>query len=203
MRAPDSLLRLEVGHGRARRAEEHERLIDQVRAEVVQDPRAGRILLSPALLDVGAGPVECASYEAHLAEQALLDAAAHGAEVRVPAAVLEKTERSRPRRAAGAMSFVRLGARDREQLVDDHDACTRLEHGARAAKWVSLGEAMTTRSIPRLGDQHLGRRMQRGPRWSAAMTWPSRRVAVMAAKARPGGWDRISGRAWKTAPARP
>src|SRR3954470_4253220 len=79
-------------------AEEEERLVDQVRAQVVEHAARllGRIQLAPgARANLRSPALEAGLEPVHLAERALLDQLADREEVAVPAAVVEDGQHQR------------------------------------------------------------------------------------------------------------
>ena len=90
---------------RRRRPEQLQRLVDEVAAEIEDDPGAlaGRGRVLPALAELRRPALERRLEAMHVAERALAEQLADGEEVAVPAAILEDDERQ-PGRAAAAMS---------------------------------------------------------------------------------------------------
>ena len=110
----------QVGRDRLGQAEQHQRLVDQVRPEVVEDARPGDRHLLPAALGHGAEAVVAGHEAGHLADQAGLQAAPDGEEVAVPAPVLEHAQQPALGRGQPDTSFVGLGGGERERLVHHH-----------------------------------------------------------------------------------
>ena len=122
-RAQDRQLR----RGQRRRAEQLQRLVDQVTAEVEHDPGAlarGRRVL-PALPELRRPALERRLEAMHLAERARSDDLADREEISVPAAILEDDERPLGGRR-GSDELLGLGDGCREGLVD-HERGARRE----------------------------------------------------------------------------
>ncbi len=106
---------------RDRRAEERQRLVDDVAAQVVQ--QAADLLriarLAPAALRLRPPALEAGLEALHLAQLAALDQRGQGAEVVVPATVLEDREQQ-PALLGEGRQLARLGRRARDRLVHDH-----------------------------------------------------------------------------------
>lgn len=85
-------LALQVCADRLRHAEQLQRLVQQMRPQVVPQPGAGDIAFAPAVAHLRAIPVEVRMELHHLAQLAVFDQAPHGEEVRIPTAVLEHAD---------------------------------------------------------------------------------------------------------------
>lgn len=111
---------LELPVGLLDGAEERQRLVHQVRSQVVGDAAAvtaGRLRL-PGRARARAAPLEPRLEAAHGPEGALADQAAHGQEVAVPPAVLEHGERDTSTAGTGDQTLP-VPPGDGERLVDD------------------------------------------------------------------------------------
>jgi hypothetical protein len=102
-----------------RRAEQHERLVDQMRAEVEQQTAAARRVFAPALTHERTEAVEMRFEVRDAAKLAAFHEVANGEEVAVPAAVVERREEA-------ALLCGEIGERagfgggERDRLVDHH-----------------------------------------------------------------------------------
>jgi hypothetical protein len=114
-----------------------QRLIDQMRTEIEQEAgaRPARVLPIVAGQAPEAIPIHLAQHD--LAEPAGLDERAHGAEIAVPAAVVEDAQHPRARRRQRDQ---RVGLRHarRERLVD-HDMLARLQRRLRQREMGGVG----------------------------------------------------------------
>lgn len=115
-------------HGRS---EQDERLVDDMAAQVVQQPadllRVAR--LAPAALRLRTPPLETGLEALYVAQLTVRDQAGEGEEVVVPAAVLEDREQQ-PALLGEGRELPRLGGRTGDRLVHD-DRQTGLERGGR------------------------------------------------------------------------
>src|SRR5687767_10674832 len=84
----------DIGGYGLRQSEQDQRLIDEMRAKIVQQSGALQTLLPPALLDRRPEPIEMGFVMSDRTEPALVEAMAHGAETIIPAAVLEDAEQT-------------------------------------------------------------------------------------------------------------
>src|SRR5713226_3913008 len=116
----------DVGGDRVRRAEQEERLIEQVRAQVEPDPRAGVRLLAPrARPELRPEAVEVGFEARHPAEYTVQQQVAYGDEVTREAAVLVGREHP-PLLFAQFHELARLRHRGGKRLVD-HDVTSGQE----------------------------------------------------------------------------
>lgn len=103
------------------RAEQGQRLVDEVAAEVVEEPAQLRRVagLAPAALGLRAPALEAGLEALDVTERAVVDQLADGAEVVVPAAVLEDGEQQAA--VLGERGeLLGLGGGRGQRLVDDH-----------------------------------------------------------------------------------
>ncbi len=137
VRARGSALAGDVSSHSLGQPEQHERLVDEVRAQVVEQARSRRLGLAPALLDLGTEAIEMRLVVRDLAQASVLDETAHGEEVVVPATVLE--HRQAPVDALGQRDQrLGLGGVQRERLVDHH-MLAGLQRGARQGSMALVG----------------------------------------------------------------
>ena len=112
-------LRADVRRDRRGQAEQVQRLVDQVSAEVIEDTRPWLVLLPPTPLRVRAEAVVAGDVGGHATQQIGPDATLDGEVVVVPAPVLEHAQQPALGLGEGDQ-LVRLGGLVHEWLVDHH-----------------------------------------------------------------------------------
>ncbi len=112
-------LHRQIGIDRLRPSEQHQHLVQQVRAKVVPQAAAGSFLFAPAIAHLRPVAVEMRMAFGHLAQRALGQQRLQGEEIRIEAPVLEHRGDA-PGIARGGQHRFRFGHVQRERLVDQH-----------------------------------------------------------------------------------
>ena len=180
------------------RAEEQQRLVDQVAAEVAQDAAARR----PAAR-VGGEPLERRLEPGAPRRARRRRSAAHGEQVGVPAAVLVDAERDPGRGAASTAITSRASAASSANGLS-HTTARPSPIACRArAVWVCAGVEMATADGPGRREVGRGCRRRGRPGWSRCQLGsPLGRAGHHPGQLAPRSAQAISG-AWKLRPPKP